>query len=475
MYKNIVRLFILLVFPSSILFSQISQQWVSKYHHISSANDIAKYSQLDNGRNIYIAGLSDGNFLVTKYNSSGDKLWVSKYTTGNYNEDDFVSGIKVDDNRNVYITGSILSSDTTYDIITIKYNTNGVRQWVAQYSGGYRIDDISVGLDVDQSGNVYVVGYNFNPSTQNDYVLIRYNSNGVEQWVRRCNGIGNGDDFPVGITIDGLKNVYVTGNSYNPETFIDYLTVKYDSTGLQQWAVAYDGIGFDEDIPSAIGVDNYNNIYVAGSSYGDTSDIDFAVVKYSPNGIPLWAARYNSPANDADVPYAIKVTLGGDVFVTGYMYDYISSNNYLTVKFNAGGTLAWSAIYNSIYDGDDFATSLAVDPSQNVYVTGSVTAPDGNFQINTIKYDGSGTQQWVMPYSQSAGNNTEATGVLLDPLGGLTVIGTGFTAQDANDILALRYTTTGSILWTRTENELTQNSYDDYPNAMMNDNLGILI
>jgi uncharacterized delta-60 repeat protein len=466
---------VLSLFLSSVpnfVFSQISRQWVSQYRHISSADDVAKYAKLDNGRNVYIAGLSDGKFIVTKYNSSGDKLWVAPYLNETYSEDDFLSGLKIDDNRNVYIVGSILASDTTYDIITIKYNTNGVKQWSVQFSGGYKVDDISVGIDVDPSGNVYVVGYNYNTITQNDYVLIKYNSNGVQQWIRRNNGVGNGDDIPVGIIIDGAKNVCVTGSSYNPGTFIDYMTAKYDSTGLLLWNVSYDGVGYDEDIPVAINKDNFNNIYVTGSSYGDTSDIDYAVVQYNSNGAQRWVARYNSPANDADIPVAVEVTNNGDVFVTGYSYDPMSSNDYLTVKFTPDGATAWSARFNSLDFNDDFATSLTVDPSENVYVTGSSAPYDGSFEINTVKYDMAGAAQWVMPYQLSSGNNTESVGILLDPMNNLAVVGTGFMIQSANDLLNLRYTTTGALLWAKRDNELSNESYEDYPKTMMNDNLG---
>ena len=61
-------------------------------------------------------------------------------------------------------------------------------------------------------------------------------------------------------------------------------TVKYNSAGAQQWIRKYDGPGHGNDNGAAIGVDGSGNVYVAGTSLGSTSDLDFVTLKYNSLG-----------------------------------------------------------------------------------------------------------------------------------------------------------------------------------------------
>ena len=44
-------------------------------------------------------------------------------------------------------------------------------------------------------------------------------------------------------------------------------------------------------------VDGSNNVVVTGYSSGSGSDYDYATIKYSAAGVPLWTNRYNGPGN----------------------------------------------------------------------------------------------------------------------------------------------------------------------------------
>src|SRR3954452_9265766 len=65
-----------------------------------------------------------------------------------------------------------------------------------------------------------------------------------------------------------------------------------------------------------------------------------------------------------------------------------------------GPMQAWVALYNGPPNSFDDAKAMAVDGAGNVYVTGT-TDPTGNldFDYATVKYDASGTQQWVATYN----------------------------------------------------------------------------
>ena len=61
------------------------------------------------------------------------------------------------------------------------------------------------------------------------------------KWVARYNGPGNYDDRAGFIAIDGSGNIYAVGSSYGLRTYQDYVTIKYNSAGQDQWIVRCDG------------------------------------------------------------------------------------------------------------------------------------------------------------------------------------------------------------------------------------------
>src|SRR5437868_5137569 len=69
------------------------------------------------------------------------------------------------------------------------------------------------------------------------------------RWFQSYNGTGNGADIANKIVIDAAGNTYVTGSSKGLGNGSDYLTIKYNPAGVQQWAIRYDGPAADVDIP----------------------------------------------------------------------------------------------------------------------------------------------------------------------------------------------------------------------------------
>ena len=96
---------------------------------------------------------------------------------------------------------------------------------------------------------------------------------GVQQaWVARYNGTGNLDDVAEAVVIDNSGNVYVAGDSEGSGTGSDYVTIKYDSAGQQQWVARYDGPAHDFDEADAIVLDQAGNVYATGFSFGSGNE-----------------------------------------------------------------------------------------------------------------------------------------------------------------------------------------------------------
>ena len=64
-------------------------------------------------------------------------------------------------------------------------------EWVARYNGPGNAADAAIDVAVDDEGNVYVTGSSAGAGTYADYATIKYNSAGVLQWVSRYNAPGD--------------------------------------------------------------------------------------------------------------------------------------------------------------------------------------------------------------------------------------------------------------------------------------------
>jgi hypothetical protein len=169
-------------------------------------------------------------------------------------------------------------------------------QWVATYNGPANDMDYAAKIVLDRSGNIYVTGPSVGIGTNMDYTTIKYNSNGIQLWAARYNGPGNQMDMPTAMAIDSSGNIYVTGYS-NGNSSLDYCTIKYNNNGVQQWVARYPGSGTG-GAANSIAVDANSNIYVTG-----TYNYNLVTIKYNTNGVQQWVATYITNNNDGNYWY----------------------------------------------------------------------------------------------------------------------------------------------------------------------------
>ena len=308
------------------------EQWAARYNGPGNGDDRPTGIAVDNSGNVYVTGFTPGAYATIKYNSTGQEQWVARYTEPGIND----VAIAIDATGNVYITGSTKHSvGTSYnDYVTIKYNSAGQQRWIARYNGGGPSNARAIA--VDGFGNIYVTGESW--GARYDYATLKYNSAGQQQWVARYNGPANKGDYPSGIAIDGSGNVYVTGRSL-ATTFEDFATVKYNSVGQEQWAARYNGPANNGDSANAIAIDVSGNVYVTGSSMGPNTGFDYATIKYNSSGQEEWGARYNGPASAGDFANGIAVDSSGNVYVTGFSTGSGTDADYATIKYTQENTI----------------------------------------------------------------------------------------------------------------------------------------
>ena len=75
-------------------------------------------------------------------------------------------------------------------------------------------------------------------------------------------------------------------------------------------------------------------MYVAGFSVGQGTNLDYATIKYSSAGVQQWIQRYNGSGNNIDGATSMAVDLSANVFVTGVSYASASNADYTTIKYS---------------------------------------------------------------------------------------------------------------------------------------------
>jgi hypothetical protein len=333
--------------------------------HNGSANDYSRASAIavDSSGNVVVTGNSyngEGNnyFDTIKYSGAGVPLWTNRYPAP-----DSTAGpcaVAVDSSDNVFMAaisgmaayssgGAVLwtnndasayavAVDSTGNVLIIgpagtsKYSGAGVALWSNPYVYG-----LAKPIAVDRNSNVYVTGYSLT-GTNYFFATIAYSGAGVPLWTNNFNRPGGSDDRAVAIAVDNSGNVFVTGKSarvYNSSLFSDfkYATVAYSSVGTPLWTNLYSN-GFG-DIPAAIASDTSGNMFVTGTSQGNSGS-GYATVSYSNAGVPLWTNRYDAMPGPADAT-AITVDRSGNVFVAGQanVVPPYGLPHFVTIKYNS--------------------------------------------------------------------------------------------------------------------------------------------
>lgn len=499
------RIFLIcaLMFVAAIA-DEADLDWVRYYGSNSFGGyDACTAVAIDSSGNIYVSGTSEDESDIAcsatcKFQPDGTLVWIVRSELGSTRD------LQVDREQNVIIT--CLDRESTV-IQTIKYAPDGTQIWTVAYNEGEYTQVSPVAMVLNSSGEIYITGLSFLDGSS-DYLTIKYDSDGVEQWVARYAGQGSSDEA-VDIAIDPYENVIVTGHSDNGED-LDYTTIKYNPEGTTLWVRHYNGVGNERDMAAAVTVDHLGDIYVTGTSRVAVG-VDIVTLKYSAGSGLFWEQNYNNPLPDGEGEYGYNVEVDADrnVFVIGY-----AEGDYVILKYNTEGTLLWEATMPGPWGGGyGKSAEMTIDTNGNLYVAvcswgNYLTAmydPDGNQIWMTrfaspgyymshsppialdleeqviiageqernyaiISYGLSGEEMWVQSYSHLERSWDILTDMIMDGHGNIYVTGASLQTNNRNNYLSMKLDTEGSVVWEHTYND--SGSWSDYPYAMTVDTEG---
>lgn len=343
--------------------------------------------------------------FLSKFDASGNFVWVKQMAAGN--SISYIQSLRTDAAGNVYAGGvfdgtadfdpgvatNTISSAGSNDFFISKLDVSGNLVWV-KTMGGANYDILSA-ICVDASGNVYATGsfesmadfdpdattYTMTTTSSGEIFVVKLNSSGNFVWAKQLSGTGS--NVGAAITTGPSGKLYVSGNfentvDFDPDASTNTLTaigiydsfiLQLDASGAFGWARQIGGAG-EYAYGYALATDPNGNVYNTGTFSG-TADLntdagtqnetsagvnDVYVIKLSSAGAFTWAKVMGG--TDDDYGYGIAVDASDNSYITGSFRD--------VVDFDPGATT-----YTLAAQGDDDMFISKLDASGNlVWATG---------------------------------------------------------------------------------------------------------
>ena len=270
----------------------------------------------------------------------------------------------------------------------------------------------------------------------------------------------NARDDSHSVAVDVFGNAYIGGATEGDfggshggyEAFLS----KFDSGGNAVWTTH---IGTDmTDVGQSIALDASGNAYITGYTYGDLGGQNLGVsdvflVKVDSGGNEVWATQVGTSRYDDS--YSVAVAASGNVYTSG-RYEYSTgSENVLLNKFDSGGSEIWRKVIGT--SSQDRSYSVAVDASDNAYISGRTGGKLGGYQFGrndafVSKFDSDGTEVWTTQIGTS--DYDYSYSVALDASGNVYISGRtdgdlDGTSAGSSDGFLSKFDTDGDEVWTR--------------------------
>ena len=283
--------------------------------------------------------------------------------------------------------------------------------WTQLYNDTAAVSQFPHAMALDSHGNVFVTGHAIVGSAKGFYTAKYDALDGHVVWSKQLNGAGTNEFIANAIAVDSMGDCVVTG-SRNVAGSIDYYTVKYSGVdGTLVWQKSFDGANQAEDDGLKVVCDGANNVIVTGKSVGNngsnSTGFDWVTIKYqAADGMQLFKDSYTQTSSNLDdIPAGLAVDSSNNVYVTGTVQTALNVNRLYVRKLKAADlTKLWDIIpINTAGAGDaeGGGTAVAVDSANSVVVTSSARDAANHFGYFTIKYDSLGAELWrsVGPFS----------------------------------------------------------------------------
>ena len=386
---------------------------------MSETDDVPRSAAVDSEGGIYFAVIKavretpgfDGKIISTskhllKYSPKGEQLWTRQLDP----EVAEVSGLKADDQGNIYLFGpgdstSERKTKGKSDAYIAKYDQTGTQLW-ARLIGTPEFDTCS-GLDVDVNGNLYISGFTEGDFAKpnkggHDMFIAVYNQDGSLRWrdqigtaaSDRGGSIRLGDDNDLYVCGDTSGSLARENNGQG-----DFFVARYQRTGKRLWLHQFGTPAFDRVTRMEIG--ELGHLYLGCRTNGNVgtrnrrrTDLDSCLVSISKEGKLLWARQFGPAGWDAPWDMARFTDGSGDVLIAGCQIPLRSKCQAYCRRYSSEGKLIWTQEFRkNSAEGGTCGRVVTVDKDNDVYLSGWTRADlfgtnNGTGNMFIVKFDG---------------------------------------------------------------------------------------
>jgi len=364
--------------------SEGALQWQQTYNGSGNGDDYGVQLVLDGSGNVYVVaalntGTNNTDFGLLKYNGSGTLQWSSTWAgaAGGY---DVPADLVLDGSGNIYVVGGSEVNTTFSDYAIVKFNSTGTFQWHTSYDYN-SLHDAATSVAI-QSSNIVVTGASASSAINWDYATLQLNpSTGSISNTTRTSVTGAGLDQALDVKTDYNNNIYITGYA-EISSNKRIRTLKFNDTLGLEWSADVNGIY--DDIGTSVDIDDNGNVYVAGSTELSNGDLNFITVKYDSSGTEQWKKEFGD-GDEINTYGAEHVVVVNDtvIMVVGTI-DNNGEIDFMAICYDETGGLVFTEEYDN-NGADDEVSSITVD-GDVFYMTG--TSDNGTTRTTTVvKYD----------------------------------------------------------------------------------------
>jgi hypothetical protein len=301
-------------------------------------------------------GFGNNDFWLVKSDSNGGELWSR--TFGGDSVDD-AHAVQQTTDGGYIIAGCTYSYDTsTYDARLAKIGSNGDYQWERIF-GRKTSDDFVYSVQQTADSGYILAGYTTSYGVgKSDFWLVKTDSSGNMQWDQSFGGNSFDEAREVQQTSDGGYILVGYTKSYGAGDN-DFWLVKTDSNGAEEWNRTFGGTECD-DAWAVLQIANGGYI-LAGytGSYG-ASSWDAWLVKTDSNGADVWNRTFGGACQDG--AYSVQQTADGGYILAGYTESYGAGwRDVLLVKANSNGDEEWNKTVGGTSDDEAYSVQQTAD------------------------------------------------------------------------------------------------------------------
>jgi hypothetical protein len=270
---------------------------------------------------------SDGGYIITgvtrssarsgeplfiwliKTDSKGNKQWDTTFET--IRLDQLIPGARQTSDGGYILAGWTTSPETSIDGLLIKFDENGKQTWIKSFGG--KDDEWISSVQQTMDGGYILAGASVRE--QNVYAwLVKTDSSGDEQWSKTLGG-GSSLAYSVQQTTDGG---YIFTGKVGRDTDAAFL-IKTDGDGNQQWVKTF-GDKHESLAWSVQQTFDGGYVFTGLIAAEETDDVDIWVVKTDSDGNMLWDRVFGG--TDAYWARSVQQTSDGGYILAGYTESY---------------------------------------------------------------------------------------------------------------------------------------------------------